>query len=178
MPAERLENYKNSGISDADAKIIINQKQISDFFDETLKFYDSPKTVSNFIVGELMRRVNLGEMSLDAPAFSPKEAAKLVELADTEKISKNDIKTIFRIMAASGGDPEEIAKKEGLLITVDTGKAEEIIDAVLAENEKAVTQYRNGDQKVFGFIMGQCTKQLKGTCTPKIIKEILEEKLK
>lgn len=81
-------------------------------------------------------------------------------------------------MSEKGGDPEAIAKEKGLLISNDLGKALEIIDKVLADNEKAVAQYKGGDMKVFGFIMGQCTKALKGVCTPKVIKEELEKKLK
>ena len=81
-------------------------------------------------------------------------------------------------MCENGGDPEEIAKAEGLLISNDTGKVAEVIEKVLAANEKAVAQYTGGDQKVFGFLMGQCTKELKGVCTPKVIKEELEKKLK
>ena len=81
-------------------------------------------------------------------------------------------------MSEKGGDPEAIAKEKGLLISNDLGKVAEVIDKVLSENEKAVAQYKGGDAKVFGFIMGQCTKALKGVCTPKVIKEELEKKLK
>ena len=99
-------------------------------------------------------------------------------MADTDKVSKNDAKDVFRTMCEKGGDPEEIAKAAGLLITNDTGKVLEVIEEVLAANDKAVSQFKNGDQKVFGFLMGQCTKALKGVCTPKVIKEELENKLK
>ncbi|MGN1088798.1 MAG: hypothetical protein ACI4Q6_00225, partial [Huintestinicola sp.] len=75
------------------------------------------------------------------------------------------------------GDPEKIASEKGLLITNDLGKVNDTIDKVLAANEKAVGQYLSGDMKVFGFIMGQCTKELKGVCTPKVIKDELEKKL-
>ncbi|MGN0692106.1 MAG: Asp-tRNA(Asn)/Glu-tRNA(Gln) amidotransferase GatCAB subunit B, partial [Oscillospiraceae bacterium] len=93
------------------------------------------------------------------------------------KISKNDAKKVFRIMSEQGGDPEKIAAAEGMLITNDSGKAAEMIDEVLANNTKAVEQYKSGDVKVFGFLMGQCTKALKGVATPKVIKEELEKKL-
>ena len=106
------------------------------------------------------------------------QLAKLVEMSDTDKVSKNDAKTIFRQMAEQGGDPEEIAKASGFLITNDTGRVLEVIEKVIAANEKAVNQYVGGDVKVFGFLMGQCSKELKGVCTPKVIKEELEKKLK
>lgn len=178
MPDARMERYISSfGLSENDARILVGSKILSDFFDDSVKAYDNPRSVCNFINGELMRRINLGEIALEALPFDAQQFAKLVQMADTEKISKNDAKDIFREMSEKGGDPEEIARAKGLLITNDTGKALAVIDEVLAANEKAVAQYKSGDAKVFGFIMGQCTKALKGVCTPKAIKEELEKKL-
>ncbi len=178
MPYKRLERYLADGLNETDAKIIVNKKILSDFFDEAVKTYSNPKSICNFLIGELMRRINLGEIELEKLPFSAEGFAKLVEMADTDKVSKNDAKDVFRTMCEKGGDPEEIAKAAGLLITNDTGKVLEVIEEVLAANDKAVSQFKNGDQKVFGFLMGQCTKALKGVCTPKVIKEELENKLK
>lgn len=178
MPYERLDKYVNKyGLSELDAKNIINTKKISDLYEAALEVYNNPKSVANFILGELMRRINLGEISLDNLPFTPAELGRLVEMSDTEKISKNDAKKVFRIMSEQGGDPEKIAAAEGMLISNDSGKAAEMIDEVLANNAKAVEQYKSGDVKVFGFLMGQCTKALKGVATPKVIKEELEKKL-
>ena len=99
-------------------------------------------------------------------------------MSDTDKVTKNDAKEIFREMAEKGGEPEDIAKREGMLIVSDTGKVLEVIEKVLAANEKAVNQYKGGDVKVFGFLMGQCNKELRGAATPKVVKEELEKKLK
>lgn len=179
MPYDRLDKYINKyGLSEVDAKIIVNTKKISDLYEDALAVYNNPKTVSNFILGELMRRMNLGEISLDDLKFTAADLGKLVEMADTEKVSMNDAKKIFREMSERGGDPAEIAKAQGMLISNDSGKASEMIDEILAANTKAVDQYKSGDVKVFGFLMGQCTKALKGVATPKVIKEELEKKLK
>lgn len=179
LPNKRLARYTGEyGLSETDAKIIVNQKKVSDFFNEAVSAYNNPKSVANFIMGELLRRVNLGEITMDNLPFSAQDFAKLVEMADTEKVSKNDAKTIFRYMIESGKDAETVAKENGFLISNDTGKVEEVITEVLANNANIVEQYRNGEQKVFGFLMGQCTKALKGVCTPKVIKSMLEEKLK
>jgi aspartyl-tRNA(Asn)/glutamyl-tRNA(Gln) amidotransferase subunit B len=179
LPEQRVKRYVDSyGLSENDAKILVNSKILSDFFDTAVNTYNNPKSICNFINGELMRRINLGEITLENLPFTAEEFAKLVEMGDTEKISKNDAKDVFREMSEKGGDPEKIAKDKGLLITNDLGKVAEVIDKVLGENEKAVNQYKGGDMKVFGFIMGQCTKALKGVCTPKVIKEELEKKLK
>lgn len=179
MPNQRIEKYVNKyGISDVDARILIQSKVISDFFEDAIKVYNSPKSVSVFILGEFMRRVNLGEIDINNISFTAEDFAALVEMADTEKVSKNDAKAIFREMVETGKKPMDIAKAQGMLITIDTAKVEAGVDEILQANASQVEQYKNGETKVFGFIMGQCTKALKGTATPKVIKEVLENKLK
>ena len=178
MPKDRLAKYICFGIPEKEARVIVNTKKISDLFEEALRSYNNPKSLVNFINGEIMRRMNLGEIDIDKPMFTAAEVAKLVEMSDTDKVTKNDAKEIFREMAEKGGDPEDIAKREGMLIVSDTGKVLEVIEKVLAANEKAVDQYKGGDVKVFGFLMGQCNKELRGAATPKVVKEELEKKLK
>jgi aspartyl/glutamyl-tRNA(Asn/Gln) amidotransferase B subunit/nondiscriminating aspartyl-tRNA synthetase len=178
LPHKRLKRYiETYGLSETDAKILVNQKRVSDFFEEALTYYNAPKSIANFILVELMRRINLGELTMEALPFTAADFAKLVELADTEKVSKNDAKKILRTMAETGTNPETIAKEQGMLIVNDTAKATTTIAEILANNATAVQQYQNGEQKVFGFLMGQCTKALRGICTPKTIKETLEAAL-
>lgn len=178
MPNSRIEKYISWGISRTDANILIQSKIISDFYESAVKAYNNPKSVAAFVLGEFMRRINLGEIDVNNLTFTAEDFAELVEMADTEKISKNDAKTVFRAMVETGDKPEKIAKEKGFIITVDTEKVEKGIDEILEKNAAQVEQYKNGETKVFGFIMGQCTKSLKGVATPKIIKEILENKLK
>jgi aspartyl-tRNA(Asn)/glutamyl-tRNA(Gln) amidotransferase subunit B len=179
LPFKRLERYINEyELSEVDAKILVNQKTVSDFFNGALTVYNNPKSISNFIIVELLRRVNLGEISMDNLPFTYTEFANLVQMADTEKVSKNDAKTILRLMIETGKTPEEVAKENGFLIAIDMNRVDEVIDNILADNKSIVEQYKNGEVKVFGFLMGQCSKNLKGICTPKVIKETLEAKLK
>ena len=178
MPNQRVKKYIEYGISEVDANILIQSKIISDFFEDAVKAYNNPKSIAVFILGEFMRRINLGEIDVDNISFTPQQLASLVEMADTEKISKNDAKAVFREMVESGDTPENIAKKNGYIITVDTDKVNSVIDEILSANSAQVEQYASGETKVFGFLMGQCTKALKGVATPKVIKQILEDKLK
>ncbi len=178
MPNKRIEKYIGNGIPPVDANILIQSKIISDFFEDSVKAYNNPKSIAVFILGEFMRRINLGEIDVENITFTPVQLAQLVKLSDDEKISKNDAKAVFREMVEQGGDPEDIAKKNGYIITIDTEKVESVISEILAANAPQVEQYAKGETKVFGFLMGQCTKALKGVATPKVIKEALENKLK
>lgn len=178
LPHKRLKRYiEEYGLTKTDAQILVNQKRISDFYEEALTVYHNPKSVANFILVELLRRVNLGEISMEALPFSASDFAQLVEMADTEQISKNDAKKILRQMIETEKNAKTIAKEQGMLIVNDTAKAEEVISTILTENVAVVSQYQNGEKKVFGFLMGQCTKALRGICTPGSIKTLLEQKL-
>lgn len=178
MPESRMKRYiEVYGLSDVDAKILIIQKVVSDFYDGAVAAYDNPKGIANFIIGELLRRVNLGEVSMDSLPFSAVAFAELVKLSDTDKISKSDVKTVLRFMIETGKSPLEVAEENGLLISNDIAKVEETIDAILAQNPSAVEQFNSGEVKVFGFLMGQCSKALKGACTSKVIKDMLDAKL-
>ena len=179
MPHKRLDRYTEQyGLSEVDAKILVNQKTVSDFYDLAVGAYNNPKSIANFVIVELLRRVNLGEVTMESLPFTADAFAKLVEMADAEKVSKNDARVILREMIASGKSPEQIADEKGMLIVNDMSRAAETIEEILSANKQAVEQYVSGEIKVFGFLMGQCSKKLKGVCTPKAIKELLEKKLK
>ena len=177
-PLERYKKYTEEyGLNPKDADILIADKRISDFYNQAVEVYPNPKTVANFILVELLRRINLGEADLDTLPFTAVDFARLVEIMDTEKINKNNGKTVPRIMLETGKKPDEIAEEQNLWIQQDNALIERVVTDVLAANPAAVEQYKNGETKVFGFLMGQCNKQLKGSATPNAIKEILEKKL-
>lgn len=179
MPDSIKKRYMEQyGMNEADADNLINDKDICDFYEAAIKEYDSPKTILNFMLGEFMRRINLGELSMSELKFGPKELATLIKLGDTDKVNKSNYKTIFVEMIETGKTPEEICDEKDLWIKEDSGAIEAAIDKLIADNPKPVEQYRSGETKVFGFFMGQANKALKGQATPNAIKEMLEKKLK
>ena len=178
MPESRMERYtKDYGISQNDAVIIVGDKRISDFFDKAVTGNASPKNVASYLVGEFMRRVNLGEIDLDDLKFSSQDFAQLVEYLYSDKVSQNNARLIMEEMAAHGGSPKDIADRDDLWIKQDNDLLAKVIDELIANNPKATEQYKNGDQKVFGFFMGQANKALKGAASPKAIQELLRKKL-
>lgn len=179
MPETRRQRYiEQYGIAEKDADSIINNKAVCFFFEEAVKAYNNPKSIASFILVELMRRINLGEADMNNLPFSAKDFARLVEIMDADKINKSHGKNVLRSMLESGKTADAVCDEENLWIKEDLGQAEAVIDKILEDNPKAVEQYRSGEVKVFGFLMGQANKQLKGAATPNAIKEILERKLK
>ncbi len=178
MPQQRIERYINEyGISGNDAAVIVGNKRISDFYDDAVSVCSSPKNVASCLVGEFMRRVNLGELDPDNIPFSGRDFAKLTEYLYSDKLSQNNAKLVLSEMISSGKTPEAIADESDLWIKEDTELLSRTIDEIIANNPKAAEQYRSGDQKVFGFFMGQANKALKGAASPKAIQEYIRKKL-
>ena len=124
-----------------------------------------------------MNRINRGEADMDDLKFGGAEFAQLVEYMQTDKISQANAKTILREMIENGGTPKEIADRGDLWIKEDNDLLAKVVDEIIANNPKPVEQYKNGDQKVFGFFMGQANKALKGAASPKAIQEYIRKKL-
>ncbi len=178
LPEQRVARYvEQYGIKKPDADLIVSDKKICDFFDEAIKEYDNPKAIANYITGELLRRKNLGEVDMDDLKFTGREFAQLVELLQTDKVSQSNAKNILSEMIQNGGTPKSIADAQDLWIKEDSDLLAKTVDEIIANNPKAAEQYRNGDQKVFGFFMGQANKALKGQASPKAIQEYIKKKL-
>lgn len=178
LPEQRVARYvEEYSINKKDADIIVGNKSICDFFDEAIAAYNNPKAVANYIIGELMRRINLGEADMENLKFGGAEFAQLVEFMQTDKVSQANAKTILREMIENGGSPKDIADAQDLWIKEDNDLLAKVVDEIIANNPKPVEQYKNGDQKVFGFFMGQANKALKGAASPKAIQEYIRKKL-
>ncbi len=178
LPEARKARYLSGGMKEADADTLIADKDICDFYEDVLKTYNNPKSVLSFMLGEFLRRINLGEMSMDTLKVSADEVGRLLQYGDTDKINKNNYKNIFKTMLETGKTPEAVCDEADYWVKEDSGLLESVIDELIKNNPKPAEQYRAGEQKVFGFFMGQANKALKGQATPNAIREMLEKKLK
>lgn len=179
MPQTRFERYtKEYGLPEEDANLIISDKDFSDFYDETVKINPDYKQVSNIMLGELNRNLNESAVSVSDLKFSPADLAKLVKMSSDGVISKNAAKDILTILFNNGGEPEAVAKENGFVMDNDSSALEEIVDKVISENADSVESYKSGNQKIFGFLMGQVIKEAGKGANPKLAKDLLTEKLK
>jgi aspartyl-tRNA(Asn)/glutamyl-tRNA(Gln) amidotransferase subunit B len=103
--------------------------------------------------------------------------AELVVLIEEGKISNSAAKQVFKFMYEKGGEPDAIVRDLGLEQVSDTGAIEAALDMVIAANEKAVTDYKAGQEKSFGFLVGQAMKELKGKGNPQVVNDLLKQKL-
>ncbi len=179
LPKERFYRYTGEyKLSDEDAWLILNEKEFSDFYDEAVYAYNGYRTVSNIMLGEFLRRLNMSETDILNVRFTPKDLAELARMSDEGKISKNAAKEILAIMFENGGTPKQIANEQGFLIEDNIDELKGIIESVIAKRSDLAEDYRNGNSKVFGFLMGLVMKNAGRGTDPRLAKDLLEEILK
>jgi len=166
------------GLPEYDSKLLTGSRNLSRIFDETFSFFDKPKEISNWIIGDLLGAAKASGKSEDDITIDCKKFAKLIKLVDDRKISRTTGKKLLAKVLEDGIDPEEYANEHGLGMVDDTGVLESAIREVLAENEKSVNDYRGGKEKAFGFLVGQVMKKTAGKADPGAVNEMLRESLK
>ncbi len=177
LPKEKVERFiKQYGIPEYDAGILSSNRQIADYFEQCTGIYHKPKSISNWIMGDILR--NLGDTrEIDNFPVTPKHLAGMLELIDKGTISGKIAKTVFEEMFTSGKMPEEIIRKKGLVQMSDQNEIEKVIGEIIDRNAEAVEEYRQGKEKIFGFFVGLVMKATQGRANPKIVNEILRRKL-
>ena len=164
-----------------DAELLTSRKDIADYFESAVKNHPNSKGISNWIVSDLFRV--LKDRQLDEQFYlsewpiRPEALAELVRLIDEGKISGKIAKTLFSEMLDSGHFPNEIVAEKGLAQVSDSAAIEKAIEQILAAHPKQVADYRGGNAKVFGFLVGQIMKATQGKANPQKANEILKQKL-
>jgi len=183
LPAVRKARFMSDySLPAYDAELLTSRRDIADYFESAVKTHTNPKALSNWIVGDLFRVVK--ERKLDEQLYIPswpiaaQQLAEMVQLIDQGKISGKIAKTVFEALLDSGHSPQQIVSEKELDQVSDSGSIESAIDKVLAANAKQVEQYKSGNEKVFGFFVGQIMKATHGKANPQKVNEILREKLK
>ncbi len=174
-----IDEYK---LSNYDASILTADKQISDYFNESinsdLELKNHAKIVVNWITSELFSLLNKNNFELNNSPVSPKDLGQLVKLISLNEISGKIAKDVLEEMFSSGKSAKEIVDQKGLKQVTDQGEIEKVIDLVISDNPKMVDDYLGGKDKLLGFFVGQAMKKTKGKANPKILNEILIKKLK
>ena len=179
MPQERFARYtKEYGLPADDANLIISSKEFSDFYDEAVAINPDYKQISNLMLVEVNRQLNDSQLTISDVKYSPADLAELVKMSSDGVVSKNAAKDILKIMFDKGGKPQDIAKENGFIMDNDASGIEEIVNQVIAENADSVESFKSGNQKVFGFLMGQVIRLAGKGANPKMAKDLLTEKLK
>lgn len=175
--AKRARYVSEFGLPEYDAGIITTQKALADFFEETTAICNKPKEVSNWIMGELMRLLGENDAEAKDMKLTPKALATLIELVEKKTINRNKAKEIFAIAFKEDLNVAKYVKDNNLEQVSDEGLVKEIVDKVIENNPQAVDDYKFGNKKAIGFLMGQCMKELKGKGDPGVVNKLLSAAL-
>lgn len=174
----KLARYKEEyGLPDYDADIITGSKRMADIFEAATAICGKPKKVSNWLMVETMRLLKEHAMEPEDITFSPKNLAKLVELADAGTINSTVAKEVFEKIFDEDIDPDEYVQENGLKTVNDEGELRTVIGQVVKDNPQSVEDYHNGKEKAIGFLVGQTMKAMKGKANPAMVNQILKELL-
>ncbi|HLM61784.1 MAG TPA: Asp-tRNA(Asn)/Glu-tRNA(Gln) amidotransferase subunit GatB [Pyrinomonadaceae bacterium] len=165
-------------ISYNDASQLVSDKDLAAFYESTAKASSNPRVSANFILSELLRELNnSGKTAKDSPV-SAENLAELIKTLDAGKINNNQAKEVLTEMFAGGKTAAEVIAEKGFEQISDSSAIEKIVDEIIENNHNQVTAYRNGNEKLFGFFVGQTMKASGGRANPKIVNELLKTKLK
>ena len=178
LPDEKKARLMNDfGLSIYDASIVISDQDISEYYEEVAKYSDY-KLAANWMIVELFGVLNKEGKEIKDSPVSAKNLSKLINLIKDNTISGKIAKTVFEEMVKNDQDPDKIVEEKGLKQQSDPKELEKIIETIVKNNQDKVEQYKSGKDKLFGFFVGQAMKETEGKGNPKLINDILKEKLK
>jgi aspartyl-tRNA(Asn)/glutamyl-tRNA(Gln) amidotransferase subunit B len=178
LPAVRTKRFVSDyGLPEYDATILTASKNMADYFEVCVKQFDQPKTVSNWVMGELMRELNSSGTDISASPVTPERLVSLLQMVDKGIISLKVAREILPELYSSGKSPEQIVQEKGLTQVSDEGALAKIIAEVLGKNPGQVAQFKEGKQQVLGFLVGQVMKASGGTANPGKVNELLKKTL-
>ena len=165
------------GLSAYDAGIITSSREMAEYFDAVIETGADAKLAANWIMGDLSKNLNAENLEIADSPVDAKRLGAMIGLISKGTISSKIAKKVFEEMWQCPDSPEKIVKDKGLVQITDTKAIEEIVDKVIAENQKAVDDYKSGNKKAIGALVGQVMKQSKGKANPQTVNQILAQKL-
>jgi aspartyl-tRNA(Asn)/glutamyl-tRNA(Gln) amidotransferase subunit B len=165
-----------------DADILTVEQPIADFFEESVASLssvsdESTKSISNFIMGVVLRLLSDRKENILQLKLKPKHLAELVDLIQDKTISNKIAKDIFPDLLGSKDSPKTIVEKRGLVQVTDTNSLRQTVLDIIAKNQTQLGQYRGGKTNLFGFFVGQVMKATQGKANPEMVNELMKEEL-
>ena len=178
LPEARRERFISAyGLPASNVAVLIASTGTADYFESCVKLHNDPKTISNWVIGELTRELNNSGTDASASPVSPERLISLLQLVEQGTISLKVAREIFPELYSSGKTPEQIVQEKGLIQVSDEGALDKIIAEVLAKSPTQVAQFKEGKQQVLGFLVGQVMKGSGGKANPGKVNELLKKRL-
>jgi aspartyl-tRNA(Asn)/glutamyl-tRNA(Gln) amidotransferase subunit B len=178
LPAVRQERLVGKyGLPKYDAEILTQTKSIADYYEQVITTTNDYKSASNWIMTDVLKVINDEKIDIKDFSIPPENLGELVNLIKEGTISGKIAKDVFPLMLKENKKPSQIVKEKNLVQITDSSEIEKIVEKILSSNSNQVNQYINGEEKVFGFFVGQVMRESKGKANPKVVNDLLKEKL-
>jgi aspartyl-tRNA(Asn)/glutamyl-tRNA(Gln) amidotransferase subunit B len=179
MPSQRRARFVSAyGLSDYDARVLVSDKALADFFEEAVKAAGGDaKAVANWVTGEVLRYVKNDGGSIARTKLRPQHIGSLVKLVKSGELSSTAAKDVFAEVWQSGAEPAAVVKAKGLAQVSDETAIAAAVDAVLAENPKAIADYKAGNARALGALVGPVMKRMGGKANPAVINKMLADRI-
>ncbi|WPH14404.1 Asp-tRNA(Asn)/Glu-tRNA(Gln) amidotransferase subunit GatB [Variovorax paradoxus] len=179
LPRAMAERYvRDHGMSEYDAAQLTQSPALARYFDDAVKAGATPKLASNWITGEMARRLNAQEIGIEAAPVTAQQLAQLVGRIADGTLPNNAARQVFdALWTGEGSDVDAIIEAKDLKPMSDTGALDKILDEVIAKNAKNVEEYRGGKEKALNGLVGQVMKASGGKANPAQVTELLKAKL-
>jgi aspartyl-tRNA(Asn)/glutamyl-tRNA(Gln) amidotransferase subunit B len=175
LPAAKRERLTaRYGIPAQDAGVLTQVAAVADYFEAVVTAGAEPKPAANWIMGEVLADANKHDGAL---RVTPRALAQVIALVKGGAISTQAGKRVFEAVAEGGGAPKAVAESLGLLQVADAGALAGWVDQVLAAQPAEVARYQGGEVKLLAFFVGQVMKASKGKADPKLVPELLKQRL-
>ncbi|HEV2863778.1 MAG TPA: Asp-tRNA(Asn)/Glu-tRNA(Gln) amidotransferase subunit GatB [Pyrinomonadaceae bacterium] len=178
LPDARRRRFSEQyGLSYEDASLLVRDKALADFY-ERAAAASNPRGAANWLKGELLRELDAAGVAADSSPVGPEELGSLVRAVEEGRISGKQGKDVLGEMFKTGKGADLVIEEQGLAQVSDAAEIEKMVTDVLASNPNQLAQYRAGKETLFGFFVGQVMKVSKGKANPKVVNELLKERLK
>lgn len=178
LAGERKEIYINEyNLSDYDATNLVKEREISDYFEETLKEEVDPKMASNWITSVILGHLNKNDISIKQIFVTPVMLSELIKMVDSGKISSKQAKEVLYKALMDEKEPSKIVEEEGMQQIGDEDSIKKIVLEVLEEQPNAIEQYKNGRTNIVDFLVGQVMKKTRGQANPAMTRTMMIEEV-
>ena len=177
LATERRDKYINElGVSPRDAKIIVKEKPLADYFEETVSLGANPQSAANWINSIILGHLNKMEKTIEELFLTPKMLKDLIDLVESSKISGKQAKEVLTKSLEEEKDPVKLVSELGMSQITDEGELTKIIKEVIEENPTQLESYKK-NPKLFDYFVGQVMKKTRGKANPALSAKILQQEL-
>ncbi len=174
---ERVEKYMNEyGLSRYDSEIIVKDKRVSDYYEETISLGADPKTSANWITSVILGYLNKYELAITDIYLTPTMLVELIKMVEDGKISSKQSKQVFFKCLEESKEPAKIVKELGMTQITDDKTIRDIVVKVLDERPDLIEDHRKG-KNTFDYFVGQVMKATRGQANPSITAKIINEEM-